>query len=76
MVYLIDEQALRSNLVRLVYINIHGQAVWHNTVLPDEIQFFEATYFRGGTLSRLSERAFDSEDSLLEPGAHISYESY
>jgi hypothetical protein len=37
-VFLVDEHALRTNLVKVLYLDDHGQAVWHNTISPEEIE--------------------------------------
>jgi hypothetical protein len=70
-VYVVDEQALRTNLVKLIYLDTHGNAVWHNTILPERITYFEANYFKGSMLGRLEEMCGLGDESLLQPGAQI-----
>jgi hypothetical protein len=73
-VYLIDEQALRSTLVKLIFIDDHGHTVWHNTIAPDVVWEFEANYTNGGMLERIQEMLDGTEDdSLLQPGAQLPY---
>jgi hypothetical protein len=73
-VYLIDEQALRSNLVKLIFVDDHGHIVWHNTIAPDVVWEFEANYTNGGMLDRIQEMLDGTEDdSLLQPGAQLPY---
>jgi hypothetical protein len=73
-VYLIDKQALKSNLVKVIFIDDHGHTVWHNTIAPDVVWEFEANYTNGGMLDRIQERLDGTEDdSLLQPGAPLPY---
>jgi hypothetical protein len=74
-VYVIDEQALRSGLIKLIYIDIHGNTVWHNTIAPEDIpEYFEALYYMRGMLSRLIERCLGGDEYLLQPGAQLQYD--
>lgn len=70
-VYLIDEEALRNNVVKILYLDIHGHAVWHNTIAPESIWEFEANYHRGGALSRAVLEHLD--EHLLQPGEQLEY---
>lgn len=64
--YLLDEEALSEQVVKVQYLDIHGQPVWYNKVSPDQIQTFEA-HPSGGALSARLE--FCEEDrGLLRPG--------
>jgi hypothetical protein len=71
-VYLIDEEALRNKVVKLLYLDIHGHAVWHNKIAPEHIWEREATYCQGGALIRLREGCY-GDDPRLQPGAHLVY---
>jgi hypothetical protein len=73
-VFLVDEQALRTNLIKVLYLDIHGQAVWHNTISPGDIEYFEAEYNKGGTLLLIQERCLNGDEYLLQPGAQLHYE--
>ncbi|KAF1851965.1 uncharacterized protein K460DRAFT_413453 [Cucurbitaria berberidis CBS 394.84] len=74
-VYLLDEEALRERLVKILYLDVHGNAVWKNKIAPEDIEFFEARYFKGSTLGRIMEKCADlDEPSLLQPGALLEYD--
>jgi hypothetical protein len=68
-VYLVDEEALRNKVVKILYLDIHGHAVWHNTIAPESIWEFEANYFKGGALFRVYE---GGEEYLLHPGVQLA----
>jgi hypothetical protein len=70
-VYLIDEEALRNKVVEILYLDIHGHAVWYNTVVPESIWEFEANYFKGGALFRVY---VGGEEYLLRLGAQLVYD--
>jgi hypothetical protein len=73
-VFLVDEQALRTNLVKILYLDIHGQAVWQNTIEPEEIEYFEANYYKGGMLLLIQEMCLNGDGSLSQPGAQLHFE--
>jgi hypothetical protein len=74
-VYLLDEQALKTRMVKLVCLDIRGRVVWHYTIAPEGIWCFEANYCRGGALSRISEMCYPGgEEFLLHPGAQLPYD--
>jgi hypothetical protein len=73
-VFLVDEQALRTNLVKVLYLDDHGQAVWQNTISPEEIEYFEGNYTKGSMLSLIKEMCYNGDESLLQPGAQLHYE--
>lgn len=64
--YLFDEEALQEKLVRVHFLDIHGQSVWYNKIRPEQIQDFEA-HPSGGHLSAHLETCEDNP-SLLQPG--------
>jgi hypothetical protein len=72
-VYLVDKQALRDNLVKLIYLDIYGNVVWHNMIAPEHIWWYEAYYSAGGMLHWMEELCADDE-SLLTPGAQLQGE--
>jgi hypothetical protein len=65
--YLFDEEALQEKLVKVHFLDIHGQSVWYNKIRPEQIQDFEA-HPSGGHLSAHLETCGD-DPSLLQPGA-------
>ena len=65
--YLLDEEALREQLVKVQYLDIQGQPVWYNKIRPDQIEYFEA-HPGGGALSARFEFCEDDR-ALLQPGA-------
>lgn len=64
--YLFDEEALQEKLVKVHFLDIHGQSVWYNKIRPEHIQDFEA-HPTGGHLSAHLETCED-DPSLLQPG--------
>jgi hypothetical protein len=74
-VYLLDEGALKEELIKLVFLDTHGDVVWEYRLKPEHVEFFEANYYRGGALSRVMERAVD-ERELLQSGALLDFEGY
>jgi hypothetical protein len=64
--YLFDEEALQEKLVKVHFLDIHGQSIWYNKIRPEHIQDFEAS----PTGSHLSGHLETCEDdpSLLHPG--------
>jgi hypothetical protein len=74
-VYLVDEEALKKKLVKLIHLDLRGQVVWHNTIVPENIWVFEANYYRGGMLSEIMMRFGGDDDGLiLEPGTLLPYD--
>ena len=73
-IYLIDEQALRESLVKILYLDVHGNAVWNNKISPEGLEVFEAFYTKGSTLARIHEKCDLGEPSLLQPGALLEYD--
>jgi hypothetical protein len=69
-VYLIDEEALRNKMVKILFLDIHGHAVWHNTIAPESIWEYEANYFKGGGMTRVMERYHELGP---HPGAQLTY---
>ncbi len=64
--FLFDEEALQEKLVKVHFLDIHGQSVWYNRIRPEHIQDFEAGP-SGGHLSGHLENCGD-DPSLLHPG--------
>ncbi|CAJ2512947.1 Uu.00g010660.m01.CDS01 [Anthostomella pinea] len=48
MLYLIDEEALREKLIKILWLDIHGSCVWENRLRPDERLEFRGRMFEGG----------------------------
>jgi hypothetical protein len=69
-IYLVDEQALRKKLVKLIYLDTHGKAVWYNTIAPEHVVWYEAYYCARGMLTWIQEFCYNDE-SLLTPGAQL-----
>jgi hypothetical protein len=66
----IDKQTWRSNLVELIYFDIHQHAVWHNMIALEAVEYFKVNYNKGYFV-RNSERSFDSDRSHLHPSGEI-----
>lgn len=64
--YLFDEEAQQEKLVKVHFLDIHGQSVWYNKIRPESIQDFEA--FPGGGRLELHLEMCEEYPSLLQPG--------
>jgi hypothetical protein len=71
--YLLDEEALREKVVKVLWLDVHGNCVWRNTIRPDEVTSFEARPRTGGTLWEFLERSYN-DPTLFELGALIEYD--
>jgi hypothetical protein len=69
-IYLVDEQALKENLIKLVYLDIHGKAAWYNMIAPEHIWWYEGYYCAGGMLNWMEELC-ENYNSPLTPGAQL-----
>ena len=72
-IYVVDEEALRENLIKLIYVDYHGNVIWHNKIAPEHVTWYEAYYAAGGMLSWMEELIGDNR-ALLQPGAQIEGE--
>jgi hypothetical protein len=62
-------------LIKLIYINIQVNTVWHNTAAPGDIpEYFEALYYMRGMLSRLIEGCLGGDEYLRQSGAKLWYD--
>ncbi|KAI0113009.1 hypothetical protein F4814DRAFT_331908 [Daldinia grandis] len=53
MFFLVDEQALRAGLVKILWLDIHGNCVWENRLDPHRLLEFRGRMFDGGSLADL-----------------------
>ncbi|KAI6080957.1 hypothetical protein F4821DRAFT_265392 [Hypoxylon rubiginosum] len=67
MMFLIDEEALRSGLVKILWLDIHGECVWENRLDPHKKLEFVGRMHDGGSLGDLYEDYEDEE--MYEWGA-------
>ncbi|KAF3062406.1 hypothetical protein GL218_02918 [Daldinia childiae] len=67
MLFLVDEQALRAGLVKILWLDIHGKCVWENRLGPHNLLEFRGRMFDGGSLADL----YDGCEyvDMYEPGA-------
>ncbi|KAI8963209.1 hypothetical protein F5Y11DRAFT_163535 [Daldinia sp. FL1419] len=67
MLFLIDEEALRSGFLKIFWLDIHGNCVWENRLRPNNMLEFRGRMFDGGCLADL----YDNCDyvDMYEPGA-------
>ena len=63
---LLNEEALREQLVKVLYLNIYRQPVWYNKISPDQINSFEAHPSGGALLAHFE--TCEGNRSLLQPG--------
>ncbi|KAI0516869.1 hypothetical protein F5B22DRAFT_646603 [Xylaria bambusicola] len=71
MMFLIDEEALRDNLIKVLWLDIHGACVWDNRLPPDDMLAFKGRMFDGGSLADLSEE-FEDDEEMYERGAVLN----
>ena len=68
MLLLIDEEALREKLVKLLWLDIHGNCVWDNRLRADRMLEFRGKMFAiGGSLDALYEN-FPDDPKVYERG--------
>jgi hypothetical protein len=71
--YLLDEEALKEKVVKILWLDIHGNCVWRNTIRPDEATSFESRPRTGGTLWEILDKSYN-DPTLSELGALIEYD--
>lgn len=71
LMFLVDEEALRTNLIKVLWLDIHGTCVWENKLPPDMMLTFRGRMFDGGSLADLTEGldGYVGETSMYESGA-------
>ncbi|KAI0972270.1 hypothetical protein F4678DRAFT_56212 [Xylaria arbuscula] len=68
MLFLIDEEALRDKLVKVLWLDIHGVCVWDNRLHSDQMLAFRGqTFDSGGSLAALYEN-FPDDPELYKRG--------
>ncbi|XP_014550805.1 hypothetical protein COCVIDRAFT_31535 [Bipolaris victoriae FI3] len=72
--FLFDEEALQEKLVKVHFLDIHGQSVWYNKIRPEHIRDFEASP-SGGHLSGHLENC-GGDPSSLHPGTLLYAEGW
>lgn len=71
--YLFDEQGMRDEIVKLMFVDTHGEQLWWFTLKAEYLDNFNALYARGGMLSRIMENLGGDDDPLLKPGASLDW---
>jgi hypothetical protein len=59
LIYVLDEEALRQKLVKMMWLDIHGNCVWRSKIKPDEVRDFGGGLKDGQTLADSIERLED-----------------
>lgn len=72
--YLFDEQAIREQRVKIMFVDTHGKLLWWNTLEAKFLDNFHAVYARGGMISRIMENLGGEDDPLLKPGAPLNWD--
>ncbi|KAI1764237.1 hypothetical protein GGR53DRAFT_327485 [Hypoxylon sp. FL1150] len=67
LLFLIDEEALRAGLIKILWLDIHGNCVWENRLNPRKKLEFAGRMHDGGSLGDLYEDYEDEE--MYESGA-------
>lgn len=62
MLYLVDEEAVRTGLVKLLWLDIHGRCVWENKIDHSDLFDFRGRTMDGGSLKNLVAEMNDEED--------------
>jgi len=70
--YLFNKEALQEQLVKVHFLDIHGQSVWFNKIRAEHIQDFEAMPNGGHLLDHLE--TCRDDPSLLQPGTLLHAE--
>ncbi|KAJ3558032.1 hypothetical protein NPX13_g9806 [Xylaria arbuscula] len=65
LLFLIDEEALRDKLVKILWLDIHGTCVWDNRLSPDQVLAFTGRMFDGASLAALYEE-FPADPKLYK----------
>lgn len=65
-VYVVDDEAARERLVKVYFVDVHGEAVWWNKIEPEQINGFEV-HPMGARLGAHFER-LDDLPWLVQPG--------
>ncbi|KAI0487066.1 hypothetical protein F4859DRAFT_468089 [Xylaria cf. heliscus] len=68
MLFLVDEEALRDKLIKVLWLDIHGTCVWDNRLPPEKMLDFKGRMFDGGSLATLSED-FEDDAEVYERGS-------
>ncbi|KAI0197888.1 hypothetical protein F4808DRAFT_284725 [Astrocystis sublimbata] len=70
MLFLVDEDALRTGFIKVLWLNDHGACVWDNRLRPDQMLAFKGHLFDGGSLATLSEE-WEDDETMWKRGAVI-----
>ncbi|KAM0433896.1 hypothetical protein ACHAPT_003839 [Fusarium lateritium] len=55
LLYILDAEAIQENLVKLMWLDTHGNSVWNNKIEPDTMDGMRAMFSRGYTLFEATE---------------------
>ncbi|KAH7087102.1 hypothetical protein FB567DRAFT_526903 [Paraphoma chrysanthemicola] len=72
MMYLMDEEALKRKMLKLIWTDLGGNIVWWNWLKPSDTQSFEGLYYgKGYGLHELLQRGdgnshYDNEGAVIE----------
>ncbi|KAF2711238.1 hypothetical protein K504DRAFT_466259 [Pleomassaria siparia CBS 279.74] len=72
-IYVMDEEALQTKLLKVYWLDIHGNSVWYNKMLPQEANAYESRGAAGERLDEFLSKCYE-DPSLREPGTLLSYE--
>lgn len=67
--YLVDGEALRKGLVKVLWLDCHGESVWENTISPGDILDFTGSCNAFGGLGEILETFAES----TERGARLRF---
>jgi hypothetical protein len=75
LLYLIDEEALRQNVIKLLWLDRHGNCIWNNTIRPENIDALKGPIMQGYTLAEIDGHNALADDAFWERGSLILSES-
>jgi hypothetical protein len=56
-VYVVDEEAIRERLVKVMWLDYHGNCVWDNKSKPEDLESLRAGLIGGGSLYEMVEES-------------------
>jgi hypothetical protein len=71
LLYLIDEEALRQKVIKLLWLDRHGNCIWNNTIRPENIDALKGPIMQGYTLAEIVGHNALADDAFWERGSLI-----
>jgi hypothetical protein len=71
LLYLIDEEALRQKVIKLLWLDRHGNCIWNNTIRLENIDALKGSIMQGYTLAEIVGHNALADDAFWERGSLI-----